>query len=195
MWSLWIPTARAGEASEMMDMMANESPAFVHSSGLYAFRPPSGWFCNQVKGGAVECRAERGPHQGSCSITYFTQQGQLDSELMAFNEEQKLKKLPHFKKTGGGKFLLGGAKASLRSFVYDYQSHTEYTVAVEELYVVTGGKAIKVHFETMASAMPAYAGDLKHLYDTLGVAEVDDTGNVVQPAEARSAQKKKKPAR
>lgn len=189
---LLAPRTAHAQAGEVMDMMGDEGAAFVHSTGLYAMRPANSWRCNQLRDGAVECRTDSGPAQGVCTITFATIAGQLDSELMAFNEERKLKKLPHFRKTGGGRLLLGDVKASLRSFTFDYQGNTEYPVAVEELYVVSGGKAIRVHFETMAHAMPAYGMDLKQLYDTLGVAEVDDNGTVVQPAEPRSAQKKKK---
>jgi hypothetical protein len=189
---LVAPRVAHAQAGEVMELMGEDVPPFVHSTGLYALRPAPGWRCMQLRDGAVECKTDNGPSVGVCTITYSTIAGQLDSELMAFNEERKLKKLKHFRKTGGGRLLLGDVKASLRSFTFDYQGNTEYPVAVEELYVVSGGKAIRVHFETMAHAMPSYGADLKQLYDTLGVAEVDDTGTVVQPAEPRSAQKKKR---
>jgi hypothetical protein len=145
----------------------------------------------------VECRTQIGSAQGVCTITHFTIPGKLDAELMAFNAEKELKKLPHYRKTGGGRLLLGEAKASIRSFMFDYQGNTEYPVAVEELYLVTGGKAVRVHFETMARAMPGYANDLRAVYDTLGLAEVDGLGQVVTPATPRnhpkSARGSKKP--
>lgn len=191
--ALGVPVGAHAQAGQLMDIMQQEAPPFSHSSGLYAFTPPGGWFCQQAKGGKVECKTGKGPAPGTFVITYSTIEGRLDSELMAFNEERRLQKLPHFKKTGGGRLVLGGAKASVRSFTFDYQGNTEYPVAVEELYVVTGGKAIRLHFETMARAMPAYGGDLRQIYDTLGVAEVDEMGQVITPAEPRS--KDQKPGR
>ncbi|MEW5854866.1 MAG: hypothetical protein AB2A00_39180 [Myxococcota bacterium] len=173
-------------------MFQNEEPAFGHSTGLFAFTPPSGWACQQLKDGAVECRTGNGDAPGLATITHATIEGNLDAELMALNSEKALKKLPHYRRTGGGRLLLGGVKASIRSFTFDYQGNTEYTVAVEELYVVTGSKAVRVHFETMALAMPSYGGDLKALYDTFAVAEVDASGQVVTPAKPRPLNKKKR---
>ncbi len=196
MLSLWVvllavTPARAGD----MDFLeGNNAPAFTHSTGLYAFLPPGGWNCRQLPDSAAECRTSNGGAPAVLTISHLTVEGQLDSELMAINTEKALKKLPHYKRLGGGRLLLGGVKASIRSFTFDYQGNTEYPVAVEELYVVSGGKAVRLHFETMTSAMPTYSGELRKVYDTFAVGEVDALGQVVNPAQPRNlpGQKKKK---
>ncbi|MBI5497812.1 MAG: hypothetical protein HY904_22585 [Deltaproteobacteria bacterium] len=195
-WSLLAVLAAAvpARANDLEGMFGNSEPPFEHSTGLYAFLPPGGWNCQQQRDSSVQCQASS--TGAMLRIEHWTIEGQLDSELMAFNEERKLQKLPHFRKNGGGRLLLGDVKASIRSFVFDYQGNAEYPVAVEELYVVSGGKAIRVHFEVMARAMPSHARDLKQLYDTFGVAEVDALGQVVTAARPRNApgQRKKGPA-
>jgi hypothetical protein len=178
------PDARAG--GEVLEMFNNAEPPFAHSTGLFAFLPPPGWSCQQNRDSSVECRGQNGPQPGVLTVTHQTVEGQLDAELMALNAEKQLKRLPHYQRTGGGRLLLGDVKAAIRSFRFDYQGNNEYPVAVEELYVVSGGKAIRVHFETMLLAMPHYMGDLKRFYDTLGVAEVDAMGQVVAGAQPRN---------
>jgi hypothetical protein len=175
-----------------MEMFQDSEPPFAHSTGLYCLVPPPGWVCQQLRDSSVECRSNNGPQPGLLTITHQTVEGQLDSELMALNAEKNLKKLPHYQRTGGGRLLLGDVKASIRSFRFDYQANNEYPVAVEELYVVSGGKAMRLHFETMLHAMPSYMLDLKKVYDTLGVAEVDALGQVVQGAQPRNVPGRKK---
>lgn len=184
--------APAHARADVTDMFGQNEPPLVHSTGLFALVPPSGWNCQQLKDSSVECNTSNGPQPGVLTITHQTVEGQPDCELMALNAESALKRLPHYRRTGGGRFLLGGVKAAIRSFTFDYQSNTEYPVAVEELYVVSGGKAIRLHFETMSAAMPAYMLDLKKVYDTFGVAEVDVLGQVVQGARPRNTGPKKK---
>jgi len=184
LFSLGLAAAPAA-AQDIVDLFNERPPQIMHTSGLFTFVPPNGWDCHQNKDSSVECRTNNAGAAGTLFVTHSTIQGVLDSELMALNSEKDLKKLPHYQRVGGGRILLGELKASIRSFVFDYQGNTEYPVAVEQLYVVSGSKAIKLHFETMRRTMPGYARDLKLVYDTFSVGEVDALGQVVKPAELR----------
>jgi hypothetical protein len=188
-----LAVAPAGaQAINPADLFGDGPLPFSHSTGLYMFIPPQGWSCQQLRDSSVECQTNNGPAPGTMRITHMTIEGDLDAELMALNAERDLKKLPHYRKSGGGRLLLGTTKAALRSFQFDYLGNTELPVAVEELYVVTGAKAIRLHFETMARSMPAYMQDLKLVYDTFGVAEVDAAGQVVQVAKPRQQAKRRR---
>src|SRR5437016_3000528 len=68
MWSLFSFSA----LGEPMDMFQEEELPFMHSTGLYAFMPPNGWSCRQLKDGSVECRTENGPAPGVCTFTHQT---------------------------------------------------------------------------------------------------------------------------
>ena len=189
--ALLLPSTAAAQV-DPAELFGDKAMPFTHSTGLFMFIPPQGWMCQQLRDSSVECKTNGGPAPGTLRITHMTIEGNLDAELMALNAERDLKKLPHYQKSGGGRMLLGTTKAALRSFTFDYLGNTELPVAVEELYVVTGGKAIRVHFETMYHSMPAYMGDLKQVYDTFGVAAVDAAGQVVQIAKPRQQPKRRR---
>src|SRR5688500_20089039 len=57
----------------------DQQEGFAHATGLYAFVPPGGWSCNQLRGGAVECRTANGGAPGVATITHTTIEGTLDS--------------------------------------------------------------------------------------------------------------------
>ena len=152
-------------------------PPVEHPEGYYLLRLPRGWSHAFAPGEQFTASGTHGD-TAQLTITVTDVEREADTELVALNAHRRLRELPHFKDGGGGRLTIGGKPASIRSFEFDYQGNTELTVAVEELYVVTGRILVTVHFEVMRRSLPAFKEDLKAIYDSLRVADVDAEGRV-----------------
>jgi len=172
-----VVVALAGLAQAQVEIFGPPKPApFFHPKGFYAVGFPGGWSYELKPDGRLVATATRGRDKAQLTLTMTSVPKDADTENVALNAAKELRKLLHFKDGGGGRLKIAGKPASVRSFEFDYQGNTEYTITVEELYVVSGPVLFTLHFEVMKRSFPAYAGDLKSIYDSLMVAEIDAEG-------------------
>lgn len=170
----------AAPALAQMELFQKKPPPFVHPEGYYSLSLPRGWESQLRPDGTFEASATNGD-TGKLTIHRVNVERDVDTELVALNAHRELRKLPHFKDGGGGRLKIGGKPASIRSFEFDYMGNTEYTISVEELYVVSGTVLFVVHFEVMKRSFRHFALDLKKIYDSLRVADVDAEGKPIHP--------------
>jgi hypothetical protein len=168
-------------AAAQLDIFQKKPRPFLHPEGYYLVAMPRGWAGQLKPDGAFEASSSRGRDQGKLTIRMAIVARDVDTELVALNAHRELRKLPHFKDGGGGRLKVGGKPASIRSFEFDYMGNTEYTISVEELYVVSGTVLFVVHFEVMKRSLRNYALDLSVIYDSMRVAEIDATGKPTRP--------------
>lgn len=172
-----VVVALSGLAQAQMEIFGPPKPApFFHPKGFYALGFPGGWSYELQPDGKLVATATKGNDKAMLSLTMTTVPKDADTENVALNAAKELRKLLHFKDGGGGRLKIAGKPASVRSFEFDYQGNTEYTITVEELYVVSGPVLFRSHFEVMKRSFPYYAADLKVIYDSLMVAEIDADG-------------------
>ncbi|MBN2357823.1 MAG: hypothetical protein JXR83_00115 [Deltaproteobacteria bacterium] len=180
-----VAIALTGLAPAQMEIFGPPKPApFFHPKGFYALGFPGGWSYELNKSGDLVASAQKGMDRAELTLSMRSVPKDADTENVALNAAKALRKLPHFKDGGGGRLKIAGKPASVRSFEFDWQGNTEYTIAVEELYVVSGPVLFTLHFEAMKRSFPAYRNDLKTIYDSLMVAEIDADGKpfkVVSP--------------
>jgi hypothetical protein len=158
---------------------------FVHPKGFYALGFPGGWAYELKPNGSLVATANKGNDRAELTISMRTVPKDADTENVALNAAKELRKLPHFKDGGGGRLTIAGKPASIRSFEFDWQGNIEYTIAVEELYVVSGPVLFVLHLEVMKRSFAEYRGDLKVIYDSLMVAEIDAEGKPFKAASPR----------
>jgi hypothetical protein len=168
-------------ATAQLDIFQKKPRPFLHPEGYYLVAMPRGWEGQLQADGSFAASASRGRDQGKLTIRMASVERDVDTELVALNAHRELRKLPHFKDGGGGRLKVGGKPASIRSFEFDYMGNTEYTISVEELYVVSGTVLFVVHFEVMKRSLRHYALDLSIIYDSMRVAEIDATGKPTRP--------------
>ena len=172
-----VVTAISGLALAQAEIFGPPKPApFYHPKGFYALGFPGGWSYELKPNGALVASANKGMDGAQLTLAMRTVPRDADTENVALNAAKELRKLPHFKDGGGGRLKIAGKPASVRSFEFDWQGNTEYTIAVEELYVVSGPVLFTLHFEVMKRSFHNYRGDLKSIYDSLMVAEIDADG-------------------
>ena len=136
-------------------MLGKKVPPLLHPGGYYALVPPRSWSNEFTRDGQLIMQAKQ-RDQAELTITIKTlPAADADTELVALNHARALKKLPNFRDGGGGRLTIGGKPASIRSFEFDYNANTEYTISVEELYIVSGRVLVLVHFEVMKRSFPA----------------------------------------
>lgn len=168
------------------------APPFAHPQGFYTVQMPRGWQAKLSKDGQLHAVKTAGD-KAELTISMSTVPMNADTEMVAFNKGRSLRKLPHYRDGGGGRLKIGGKPASIHSFAFDYQGNTEFTVAVEELYIVSGTVLFTVHFEVLKRSMPAFRKDLATFYDTLKIAEIDATGQSIRHKQ-KTPTKKKRPS-
>jgi hypothetical protein len=177
-------------AAQLQQILGNKRPPpFVHPQGFYAVTFPRGWDHELKPNGQMVDTATKGD-QALFTVTMESVPGDVDTEMVALNAGRKLRELPHYKDGGGGRLTIGGKPASIHSFQFNYQGNTEYQVAVEELYVVSGSVLFTIHFEVMRRSFPKFRKDLKQLYDGFAVAEIDATGHPKRKARPKSSKRK-----
>ena len=64
------------------------------------------------------------------------------------NQMDRFQQKPHFKKISEARTKLDGSPAITVAFQYDYLGNVEYTVGVQQLIMVRGGKLYLIHLET-----------------------------------------------
>lgn len=165
-------------------------PAFVHPQGFFTIQLPRGWQAKLDKDGNMIAHKMAGD-KAELTLRMSKVPMNADTEMVAFNKGRKLRKLPHYVDGGGGRLKVSGKKASVHSFAFDYRGNTEYTIAVEEMYVVSGSILFTLHFEVLKRSMPHFKKDLMQIYSGLKVAEIDATGQPILPQQKRKKHKKK----
>lgn len=178
LWSL--------EAVAQVPMMGGKRPKpFTHPKGFYGVAFPRGWTYELKPNGQLVAVGGRGTDQATFTVTMSKVPAGVDPEMVALNAGRKLKKLPHFKDGGGGRLTMAGKPASIHSFEFDYQGNTEYRIVVEELYIVSGSVLYTFHFEVMRRSFPKTTKDLKMIYDSIMVAEIDADGKPFKAVRAK----------
>jgi len=165
-------------------------PPFVHPQGFYTIQLPRGWQAELDKNGDMIAHKTNGD-KAELTLRMTTVPMNADTEMVAFNKGRALRKLPHYVNGGGGRLKVSGKKASVHSFAFDYQGNTEFTISVEEMYVVSGTVLFTLHFEVLKRSMPRFKKDLMQIYSGLKVAEIDATGRAIIPRKAPKKHKKK----
>ena len=167
----------AGLALAQAEIFGPPKPApFFHPKGFYAVGFPGGWSYELKPDGNLVAISQNGMDRAQLTVSMRSVPKDATTENVALNAAKELRKLPHFKDGGGGRLKIAGKPASVRSFEFDWQGNTEYTITVEELYVVSGPVLFTLHFEVMKRSFPSYRNDLKAIYDSLMVAEIDADG-------------------
>ncbi len=169
-------------------MRGRRPPPFVHPQGFYALEFPRSWeFELSPQNQLVARRTQR--DRAELTVTLKKVPRDVDTEMVALNAGRALKQLPHYVDRGGGRLKVAGKAASMRSFEFDYQGNTEYTIAVEELYVVSGTVLFTVHFEVLKRSFPRFGKDLRQIYDSFQVAEIDAAGQPIAPARPKAVRR------
>jgi hypothetical protein len=169
-----------------MDLLGpRRPPPFFHPRGFYSLSFPGGWEYRISDDGNLVANKAAGD-RAELTITMKSVPPKVDTEMVAHNAGIALRKLPHFVDRGGGRLAIGGKPASVRSFEFDYQGNTEYTISVEELYIVSGSVLFTVHFEVLKRSFRNFGGDLKTIYDSMAVAEIDAEGKPIAPVKPRA---------
>ncbi len=184
---LWASPAKAQLAGIIGP---RRPPPFVHPQGFYTLQLPGGWEAELNKDGDLVAHKTAGD-KAELSLKMTTVPMNADTEMVAFNKGRKLRKLPHYVDGGGGRLKVSGKKASVHSFAFDYRGNTEYTIAVEEMYIVSGTVLFTLHFEVLKRSMPRFKKDLTQIYSGLKVAEIDATGRPIVQKKARKKRKKR----
>ncbi|MFH1812203.1 MAG: hypothetical protein ABIJ09_25930 [Pseudomonadota bacterium] len=160
-------------------------PPFFHPKGYYAVEFPGGWEHKLTAQGQLVANKLAGD-RAELTITMKSVPNKVDTEMVAHNAGIALRKLPTFVDRGGGTLTVAGKPASVRSFEFDYQGNTEYTVAVEELYIVSGSVLYTVHFEVLKRSFRNFQKDLQKIYGSIIVAEIDADGQPMHPVRPRA---------
>jgi hypothetical protein len=176
----------AGAHAQIQELFEGKrTPPTVHPKGYFALELPRGWNAEfDAKGDMLATGGSGDVAQLRISVQTLPT-ADADTELVALNHSRELRKLPNFRDGGGGRLKIGGKPASIRSFLFDYNGNTEYTVSVEELYIVSGRVMIMLHFEVMKRSFANYGKDLKQIYDSLGIADMGADALPLKPATAR----------
>lgn len=166
------------QSGDQMEFLFGQKPKpFIDPAGFYAAILPNGFDC-EARARQVKCRGNRGV-QAELSIDVIDVPASATADIAMLNQMDRFKEKPHFKQIAKGKTRLDGAPALTTSFSYDYMGNVEYSVGVQQLIMVRGGKLYLIHFESRLDQFAAHKADLEQLYRSFKPARLDGGGNPI----------------
>ena len=159
-------------------LFGNKPKPFIEPSGYYAVILPSGFDCEAKASRHVECRSNRGTN-ALLTLDVLDVPPSATSDIAMLNQMDRFQQKPHFKLIAKTQTKLDGSPAITVAFQYDYLGNVEYTVGVQQLIMVRGGKLYLVHLETPLSSFGAHKKDLEQLYASFKPARLDASGNPI----------------
>ena len=167
----------------MQDLIGQQPKPFIEPEGFYAVILPANFDCS-TRPRHVECKGNIGV-QALLTIDVVDVPKSATVELVFMNQLDKIKKQPHYRLIQKGKTLIDGAHAITAAFSYDYLGNVEYSVGVQALYMVRGGKEYVIHFESRLNDFRVFARELAGLYASFKPARLDASGNPILEELAR----------
>jgi hypothetical protein len=150
-------------------ILTEPATAWVAPGRLFAIKVPSGWgiALHDNDPYTIDFRAMTRPGNGVLQVRRITvPTGANPRQLMLNAIETRLGKLPNFKVASRRNVQVAGHKAAAVVGSYAYQGNLQFPVALEEVYVVTGGEAFIFHFECFEPAAPELANDVNVFYSS-----------------------------
>lgn len=171
--------------------LGNKPKPFLEPSGYYAVILPSGFDCEVKVSRHVQCRSNRGTN-ALLTLDVLDVPPSATSDIAMLNQMDRFQQKPHFKLINSTHTKLDGSPAITVAFQYDYLGNVEYTVGVQQLIMVRGGKLYLIHLETPLSTFGAHKKDLEQLYGSFKPARLDASGNPIledlRPKPAKGAE-------
>lgn len=171
------PLAHAEDGLDQL-LFGNKPKPFIEPSGYYAVILPSGFDCEAKVSRHVECRSNRGTN-ALLTLDVLDVPESATSDIAMLNQMDRFQQKPHFKLITKSQTKLDGSPAITVAFQYDYLGNVEYTVGVQQLIMVRGGKLYLLHLETPLSTFGAHKKDLEQLYGSFKPARLDASGNPI----------------
>lgn len=165
-------------AAQDMEMFFGQKPKpFIDPAGYYAVILPNGFDC-EARARQVKCNGNRGV-QAALTIDVLDVPQSATADIAMLNQMDRFKEKPHFKLISKGKTKLDGQPALTTAFSYDYMGNVEYSVGVQQLILVQGGKLYLIHLETRLDQFATHKKDLQQLYGSFKPARLDAGGNPI----------------
>ncbi|MBI1948896.1 MAG: hypothetical protein HYS27_24630 [Deltaproteobacteria bacterium] len=159
-------------------LFGNKPKAFIEPSGYYAVILPSGFDCVAKVARHVDCKSNRGTN-ALLTLDVLDVPASATSDIAMLNQMDRFKQKPHFKKISEGRTKVDGSPAITVAYQYDYLGNVEYTVGVQQLIMVRGGKLYLIHLETPLVSFAAHKADLEQVYRSFKPARLDASGNPI----------------
>lgn len=159
-------------------LFGNKPKPFIEPSGFYAVILPPGFDCDAKVPRHVQCTSNRGTN-AILTLDVLDVPASATSDIAMLNQMDRFKQKPHFKKISEGRTKLDGTPAITVAFQYDYLGNVEYTVGVQQLIMVRGGKLYLIHLETPLVSFAAHKADLEQVYRSFKPARLDASGNPI----------------
>ena len=164
-------------AQDMRSIFGDQQKPHIDPAGFFAVILPGGFDC-QTQARKVVCQGNRGM-PALLTIDVLDVPISATAELVLLNEMARLKKKPHFKLISKRKEQIDNGPAMLAAFNYDHNGNVELSVAVQQLYIVRGGKEYFIHYESSLGGFGVYQKDLRQVYGSLRLARLDGGGNPI----------------
>ena len=159
-------------------LFGNKPKAFIEPSGFYAVILPAGFDCEAKVPRHVDCKSNRGTN-ALLTLDVLDVPPSATSDIAMLNQMDRFQQKPHFKKIAETRTKLDGSPAITVAFQYDYLGNVEYTVGVQQLIMVRGGKLYLIHLETPLQSFAAHKKDLEQVYGSFKPARLDASGNPI----------------
>lgn len=170
------PAAAQGDLN--LVLFGNKPKPYIEPSGFYAVILPAGFDCEARVARHVECKSNRGT-TALLTLDVLDVPPSATSDIAMLNQRDRFQQKPHFKKISEARTKLDGSPAITVAFQYDYLGNVEYTVGVQQLIMVRGGKLYLIHLETPLVSFAAHKADLEQVYRSFKPARLDASGNPI----------------
>lgn len=152
--------------------MAAPPPKIYQSpDSLIAFQVPAGWNVVQVDGSKKTTLA---PNKTTGDAKILIErievpQGAHPRQLRLRAIEALRTKLSGFQSHGERDILISGKPAAVVTATYPWQGNIQYPRAIEQVFVVSGSHALRIHFECFQPQAAQYAAAVALLYQSLSI--------------------------
>ncbi len=165
-------------AQDLSEVLLGRKPKpFIDPAGYWAAILPVGFDC-EARPRHVQCHSNRGTN-AILSVDVVDVPASATADLAMLNQMDRFKDKPHFKKIAQGRTKVDGTPAVTTSFSYDYQGNVEYSVGVQQLIMVRGGKLYLIHLEGRLSQFAQSLKDFEQLRRSFKPARLDAGGNPI----------------
>ncbi|MCP4500623.1 MAG: hypothetical protein GY822_11745 [Deltaproteobacteria bacterium] len=156
-------------------LMGGGKKPHIDAGGYFMMVVPGGFNCEATPRN-LKCRGTRGANV-LLHIEVRDVPRSATPALVLLNQMDAFKKKPHFKKVDQKKVVVDGSPGVVASFTYDYLGNVRYGVGVQALYVIRENKLFLIHFEARKRDFRSYLDDVKAVYASFRMADLDAGGN------------------
>jgi hypothetical protein len=176
--AVFLAGTAVAQDDEFNQMFLGQKPKpFIDPAGYWAAILPNGFDC-EGRARHVQCHGNRGV-EALLTVDVIDVPASATADIAMLNQMDKFKEKPHFKLLQKAKIKIDKAPAQVVDFSYDYLGNVEYSVGVEELIMVRGGKLYLIHEEMRLDQLPIHKKDLMQLYASFKPARLDNGGNPI----------------